>query len=218
MAPHPLGRLLPDTVAHALQHTLENKGVQWHLGTGIERTWYDEASDTVHCLCDNGTTIVSDIAISAIGLAPLTQLASDAGLTTERGIIVNEYLQSSDPHIYALGDCAQIDGMVRPFIAPLMSSARCIAHTLCGQQQPLELGPMPVVVKTPSLPIVVCPPAPNSTGKWSHTGSENNIRAEFTNEQGDLLGFALCGDACADKDQLHNIMANNKPMKTPTHS
>jgi len=66
----------------------------------------------------------------ATGLRPRLELARDCGLETGKGIRVNRFLATEDPQIFALGDCAEVDGQVLPFVLPLMHQARALAATL----------------------------------------------------------------------------------------
>ncbi len=77
---------------------------------------------------DAGEQFEADIVLSAIGLAPNTTLAAAANLEVKRGIVVNRKLQTSVPNIYALGDCAEVGGLVLPYILPIMQAARALAQ------------------------------------------------------------------------------------------
>ena len=141
--------------------------------------------------------------LSAVGLTPRTQLAKDAGLATARGIEVNRLLQSSDANIYALGDCAQVDGLNLLYVLPLMNCARALAKTLAGTETPVAYPVMPVMVKTPSLPIVTCPPAQGAQGEWHISGQSPHFMAVFKDSDDNLLGYALTGECVAEKIKLN---------------
>ncbi len=61
---------------------------------------------------------------------------------------------------------------------------------------------MPVTIKTPACPVVVAPPAPDVQGEWSITADGCNVKGEFRDAAGKLLGFALTGDATREKMTL----------------
>jgi rubredoxin---NAD+ reductase len=128
-----------------------------------------------------------------VGLRPATELAQTAGLRINRGIIADPYLQTSAPDIYTLGDCAEICGLVLPFVQPILHAARALAKTLAGEATALHYPVMPVVVKTPACPAVVCPPPQGVQGQWQESVSTGGVRALFRGEDGGLLGFALTG-------------------------
>ena len=65
----------------------------------------------------------------------LLQVARDAGLEVNRGIVVNDYLQTSDPNIYAVGECSEHDGKVYGLVAPLYEQGKVLADYLTGKKQ-----------------------------------------------------------------------------------
>jgi rubredoxin-NAD+ reductase len=196
----PLGRLLPEKAASALQKNLEQIGVHWHLANSVVRVDHDGGQFRV--ALKSGDTLTVGTLLSAIGLRPRIQLAGDAGLQTNRGILVDRHLRTSDPYIYALGDCAEVEDLVLPFVMPLMAAARALAAILTGEEIMLSYAAMPVVVKTPACPVVVCPPPRPVDGHWIETESETGVRAEYRDASGNLLGFALTGDAIIEKMAL----------------
>lgn len=200
IATHPLGRLIPAEVGKALQDALASLGVVWHLGVSVNEV--NRAGDGLQVTLSDGAELGADVVLSAIGLRPRTQLAADAGLTVNRGIVTDRFLATSDPNIYALGDCAEVDGQVLPFVMPLMHGARALAKTLAGTPTPVSYPAMPVVVKTPACPLVVAPPAAQSAGNWVIEVGSDGVRSRFHNADGALLGFALAGAASTDKQAL----------------
>lgn len=201
-ARRPLGRLLPEAAAEQLQLSLAAMGVVWHLGTtarAVSRT----ASGLRVDLAD-GTALAADAVLSAIGLRPRTHLAQFAGLKVNRGIVTDRLLQTSAAHVYALGDCAEVDGQTLPYVLPLMQAARALAQTLAGTATPVVYPAMPVVVKTPAMPVVVCPP-PALPGSWKLQQDASGIDARFEDEGGKLLGFALVGTATSRKQALTKL-------------
>ena len=100
-----------------------------------------------------------DAVLSSVGLRPRTGLAERAGIAVKRGIVVDRYLATNAPDVYALGDCAEVEGLVLPFVMPIMHAARALAKTLCGEPTRLTYPAMPIVVKTTAYPVVVAPPA-----------------------------------------------------------
>jgi NAD(P)H-nitrite reductase large subunit len=73
-----------------------------------------------------------DGVIVATGFAPRVELARDAGLATARGVVVDAYLKTADPAIYAVGDVAEVDGKLYPFVSPIRSQALWLAGHLAG--------------------------------------------------------------------------------------
>jgi rubredoxin-NAD+ reductase len=154
--------------------------------------------DGVQVTLADGKTVDADLVLSAIGLRPRIDLAKAAGLSVARGILTNRLLQTNDEHIYALGDCAEVDGKVLMYVLPLMASARALAKTLAGVATPVSYPPMPVQIKTPICPVVVSPIALNAVGKWEIEAHDMNVKAGFHGVDGQLLGFALTGSFATD--------------------
>ncbi len=208
-SPQVLGRLLPAEIAHHLQHKLGEIGVRWHLGTTAASIEKQAGQLRLHLA--NGNQVEADLVLSAVGLRPRVALAEQAGIAVGRGIIVNRQLQTSVANIYALGDCAEIHGMVLPFVMPIMHAAKILAAKLAGQTGELVFPAMPVVVKTPALPLVVAPPAASSTGSWKVSGTEGGMLARFENEAAELLGFVLAGQATSQRSALTKALPDLLP-------
>ncbi len=150
----------------------------------------------------NGNFIDADVALSAVGLKPRLQLAQDAGIATHIGIQVNRHLETSLPNIYAIGDCAEVEGLVLPYVMPIMQAARALAATLVGQTTALTYPAMPVMVKTPAFATIVSPPAKDAVGQWKTNANEDGLEARFESTNGKLLGFVLMGAATAQRATL----------------
>ena len=203
-ASHPLGRLLPVAAGERLQQALTQAGVHFHLGTTVQRI--DQADDGLSMVLANGDRLTGDVVLSAVGLRPRIALARRTGLHTARGIVVDRQLQTSASDIYALGDAAEVEGQVLPYVLPLMAAARTLAAHLAGQPAVLRYPAMPVAVKTPAMPLVVSPPAAGASGQWQIASEPEGIDARFISDDGTLLGFALAGNATARKATLQKML------------
>ena len=200
LASQALGRLLPEVAAQELQGKLSAAGVRWHLSTTVQTI--DRQGNSLQVTLANGNTISCDVFLSAVGLKPRIELAKATGINTGVGIQVNRVLETNIQNIFALGDCAEVDGLVLPYVMPIMQAARALAPTLIGQTTSLTYPAMPVMVKTPALATVVSPPAKGAQGKWSTTPVEGGLEARFESPDGKLLGFALMGTATAQRSTL----------------
>ena len=200
LAPQVLGRLLPEPAAKALQNKLSEAGVRWHFSTTVKTV--NRNGNTLEINLANGHSISCDVTLSAVGLKPRIDLAKAAGVKTGVGILVNRHLETSSSNVYSLGDCAEVDGLILPYVMPIMQAARALAPTLLGQVTALSYPAMPVMVKTPALPTIVSPPARNTDGQWKTTTVEGGIEARFEAPDGKLLGFALMGSATSQRAAL----------------
>jgi len=187
----PLERLLPVEAGQRLADSLAALGVHWHFGrTGKS---VEQTADGYRVELDNGETIAADVVLSAIGLRPCTQLAQAAGIPVGRGIQTNGLLETGAPNVYAMGDCAEVEGLILPYVKPLIVQARALAVTLTGTPTPVVYPPMPVTVKTPAHPVAVLPPKIGAAGGWKVECSDTGICALHVDDSGRLQGFALTG-------------------------
>ncbi|MDO9199005.1 FAD-dependent oxidoreductase [Rhodoferax sp.] len=193
----PMAALLPLEASAQLRDALAALGVAWHFGATVKSvnlaTDAGAQDSALRVELSNGHAAHVDIVLSAIGLRADTALAQAAGLACERGIVVDAALQSSSPHIYALGDGAQYasaDNRTLPYVMPIMSAARALAATLAGTRTEVVFGLMPVSIKTPALPLVVVAPAPGTPGDWRN--GEPGLW-QFMGAQGQARGFVLAG-------------------------
>ena len=203
---YPLARLIPEQLARAFADALQEEGVTWNFNTSV--TDVIKQNNKYLLKTNNGTTQEFDLVLSAVGLQPHIKLAQASGLETARGIVTDEYMQTSNESIYALGDCAQVGGAVRLYVAPLLQCAKALAKTLAGDSTRVVFPPMPVTVKTALFPITVLLPPANFAGDWEISGQGRNLRALFINTSGRLSGSVLTGDCTGERMQLINQLGN----------
>ncbi len=199
-----LPTLLPEAAGKAVQAALEEKGATFHFGPLV--TAVNKAEQGVVVSLNNGQTITADLVLSAVGVRPRVDLAQASGLDTKRGIVTNRLLETSAPNVYAMGDCAEVSGHVLVYVAPLMAAARALGKTLAGEPTEVIYPAMPVTIKTPACPVVVAPPAIGAQGEWRLTVDGRNVKGEFVDAEGNLLGFALTGDATKEKMALQKLL------------
>lgn len=204
-APYPLARLLPEAIGQRLASNFDHAGARLHMGRSVKRL-ERSANGGYAARLDNGDRVECDLVLSAVGLVPETDLAASAGVAIGRGIRVDDRLATSDPHIYAMGDCAETRAGVLPYILPLMAQAKVLARVLAGTEQKLSMKAMPVTVKTTSLSLVVCPPGAGVDGRWSVEGRGDDYAAVFRDSAGAARGFALSGAAVERRGEFGRQM------------
>ncbi|MBP8237532.1 MAG: FAD-dependent oxidoreductase, partial [Pseudomonas sp.] len=196
--------LLHPAAAAAVQAGLEGLGARFHLGPVLASL--NHKGDVLDAHLSDGTLIECDLVLSAVGLRPRIELAAAAGLAVNRGVVVDRQLRTSHANIYALGDCAEVDGINLLYVMPLMTGARALAQTLAGTSTAVSYGPMPVTVKTPVCPLVVSPPPRGLQGEWRVEGSGGDIKAFCLAADGSLIGYALTGTAVQEKLALNKLL------------
>ena len=193
--------LLHPAAAAAVQAGLESLGASFHLGPVLNRL--QRVEDGLEAHLSDGQVIPCDVVVSAIGLRPRIDLAAAAGVQVNRGVVVDRHLKTSHANIYALGDCAEVDGLNLLYVMPLMSCARALAQTLAGNPTAVSYGAMPITVKTPVCPLVVSPPPRGLEGVWTVEGQGADIKVLCRDASGKLLGYALTGAAVMEKLALN---------------
>ena len=201
----PLASLLPEAGGRALVAPLEKIGVAWRLGAAVARV--DRAANGYRLTLAGGEVLEADLVLSAVGLRPRIALAQEAGLAVNRGIVTDAFLRTSDADIFALGDCAEIEGQTRPFVLPIMHAARALAKTLAGEAAPVVFPPMPVVIKTPACPVAVQPVARDAQGNWEITADERGVKGLFYDAGRRLKGFALTQGYADERTALTKLLA-----------
>lgn len=205
----PLAQLMPAALGERLTQALMQLGVKFYWGSPI--TAATANSDYCELMLSDGRILCTDLILSAIGLRPNTELAKKAGLNCGKGIQVDQYLRSSVANIYAIGDCAEICQQVLMYITPINLSARALAATLCGQPKLLQLPPMPVLVKSPALPVVSCQNRQPDHNNWQISGEGNDLQALWFDKQQQLQAFALTGKMVGQRMRLIKQMTDLTP-------
>lgn len=192
-APDLMPTLLPPFISAGLYQTMAEKGVNIQLNstvTSISR----HHQQLVTSLADE-QHIEADVVIAAMGLTPNTQLARQANITVNRGVVVDRMMQTSDPSVFALGDCAELGGKVRAFIQPAMLCAMALAKTLLGTPTPVQLPASLVKAKTPWLPLHLSGDTTNENARWEVTTEPSGLIAKaFDKETTNLIGFIVSHD------------------------
>ena len=128
---HLMERQLDPAAGYLLERDLERRGIKIHCKGATKAILGHDRAEAV--LLEDGTVYPADLVCMAVGIRPETRLAVDAHLEVERGIVVDDALRSSDPHIFALGECVEHRGQLFGLVAPLYDQARVLAKTLLDQ-------------------------------------------------------------------------------------
>ncbi|MFB7147138.1 NAD(P)/FAD-dependent oxidoreductase [Agrobacterium deltaense] len=133
-ATRPLGRAVPPRFAERIHKRHLEEGVNFHLGQGVSEILPEAV------LLTEGARVPADIVVSAIGVLPNVALAQTAGLAIGNGILTDAFLRTSDPHIFAAGDCAAVSqpggGHIRfESWRNARSQAEVAAHNILGANE-----------------------------------------------------------------------------------
>lgn len=204
---HLMRQLLPETLSSHYEHQLDAQGVK--LIKQVTAKALYRQNDELSLTLSNGDTVYCDMVIAAIGLSPAVDLAEKAGLTTHRGIVINQHGQTSDDHIYALGDCAEFDQQVLCYLEPIRRQAAAIAAHLCGDGKDVYQLRQPLVkTKTPSLPMMLSHPL-TIDGEWLDLSESNHHKFLFINHK-QVKGFVLSGHFMKEAQPIYQTFFNTE--------
>lgn len=128
---HLMERQLDSAAGYLLQKELEGRGIRVICNAHTNAIVGVDQVEAV--LLDDQSIHPADIVVMAAGIRPESRLGIDAGLHTERGIVVDDAMQTSDPDVFALGECVEHDNTVYGLVAPLYDMAKVLARTLTGE-------------------------------------------------------------------------------------
>ncbi|MCP8352348.1 FAD-dependent oxidoreductase [Candidatus Synchoanobacter obligatus] len=197
-----MASMLPAEIGQALCGALTDRGVKVLLNQDIVSL--NDRGSGVDIFCKD-LSFQSDIVLGAIGIRPNIALAKASELLVDMGITVNEYGQTSDPDVYALGDCAQVQGLVKCYVAPIRICAKVVAQNVLGGKEKIQYPPMPVMLKTPSFPVCFC--YRSMPSEWQVSHDDSGIEA-LAYDKGVLVGFALSQGKAIKRASLKEAMAN----------
>ena len=123
-------RQLDPAAGYLLGEAIKARGIKVLTSANTKQILGDKRVSGVE-LAD-GTVLLADLVVMAVGIRPNSALAKEAGLAVNRGIVVDAQMRTSDPAIYALGECAEVDGACFGLVAPLYDMANVLAMQLSG--------------------------------------------------------------------------------------
>ena len=194
LMPHLMERQLDREAASLLQRELEARGIEVVCSArtaGISGTRQVRGVELA-----DGRHLPADLVVVAIGVRPDIALAREAGLVTARGVVVDGAMRTSDPHIFAAGECAEHDGVCHGLVAPLYDMTKILAATLAGETA--SYAPLPTATRLKVSGIELF-----SAGDFSHDeGCEDIILRDprrgayrrLVLKNGRLIGAVLYGE------------------------
>ncbi|AVY65343.1 nitrite reductase [Xanthomonas translucens pv. undulosa] len=127
-----LERQLDPVAGQLLQRSLSERGLEFRLGSSTTELVGNADGDVVAVKFSDGSEVPADLVVMAAGIRPNIALAQAAGIHCTRGIVVNDTLQTFDPRVYAVGECASHRGIAYGLVAPLFEQAKICANHLAG--------------------------------------------------------------------------------------
>ena len=130
LMPTLMERQLDPSAGYLLQKAIEKRGIEVLTGANTQAILGEKKVEAVKL--DGDRAIPCDMVVMAVGIRPNARLAEGAGLAVERGVKVNDAMTTSDPDIYAVGECVEHRGQCYGLVAPLFEMAKVLAARLCG--------------------------------------------------------------------------------------
>ncbi|MFP5407924.1 MAG: nitrite reductase large subunit NirB [Gammaproteobacteria bacterium] len=130
IAPWLMERQLDEPAARLLQKSLEEKGMKFLLQKQTAELVAGADGRVAAIKFKDGDSAPADLVVMAVGIRPNTELAEASGLHCNRGIVVNDTMQTFDPRIYSIGECAAHRGVAYGLVAPLFEQAKVCANHL----------------------------------------------------------------------------------------
>src|SRR3954462_13060776 len=137
LADYLMERQLDEAAAKLLQQELEKQGMNFLLRKQTKEIIGENRVEGLRF--SDGDEIKADLVVMAVGIKANTKLAVESGIPVNRGIIVNDYMETSVPNVYAVGECAEHREIVYGLVAPLYEQGKILASHICGiESNPYE--------------------------------------------------------------------------------
>lgn len=194
---HPRGRLLErqldDGASAVLVDTLTRLGIVTHLESAATAVAADD--DRVTLTLADGRRLTADLLVLACGVRPETRLAAAAGLRVRRGVVVDARLRTSDPHVFAIGDCAEFEDQVSGLVAPAWEQARVLARVLTGDPAARYRPPRTVTrLKADGIDLAAMGSLDQGTEQLTFADPARGTYARIAIDVDRLTGAVLLGD------------------------
>jgi len=191
-----LNRQLDREAANMLQAQLESRGIEFAIGVKSDHIVIDEAGVLKGLAFKDRDILEGDMLVMAVGVRPNVALAKSIGLQVDKAIITDDTMQTSDPRVYAVGECVQHRGALFGLVAPLFDQAKVCASHLA------EHGIRRYVQKATATTLKVTGVNLYSAGDFSGVGSESivmrdpnqSVYKKLFLKDNKLIGAVLYGD------------------------
>jgi nitrite reductase (NADH) large subunit len=191
---HLMERQLDPAAGLLLQKELEGRGITVHCRAHTTAILGHKRAEAV--LLNDGTIYPADLVVMATGIRPETRVATDAGLHVERGIVVDEQMQTSDHDILAVGECVEHAGVCYGLVDPIYNMAAVAARTLLGEQSSFRSVEIGTHLKVTGVNVFSAGDFLGAAGTESVTLSDFGLKTykKLVIKDGRLVGAVLFGD------------------------
>lgn len=193
LMPHLMERQLDPRGATLLQSAVEALGIEVLCNANTAEILGTDSVDAVRL--QDGRIVEADLVVMALGVRPNAILAKDAGIAVNRGIIVDDRLATSAEHVFAIGECAEHDGICYGLVEPAYEQARVLAKNLAGESARYAGSTLSTNLKVSGVSVF-------SAGDFSSPGEDEILFSDsgarsykrLLLKSGKLAGAILVGD------------------------
>jgi nitrite reductase (NADH) large subunit len=153
-----MNRQLDGLAASYLQRAIEQRGVTIRTGIAPARVVgavIDGVNKPVALELANGEQIPAQLVVAATGIQPVTEVARQAGVAVNHGIVVDACMRTSDASIHAIGECNELDGETVGLVAPIWQQVDVLAANLCGEHKQFQQQPYVTMLKVSGIDVHV---------------------------------------------------------------
>jgi len=213
---HVMDRLMERQLDHhaagLVKRAMESRGVKVLLSADTARVEGDGRVERL--VLADGTVIPADLVVMSVGVRPSVALAQTAGLATGRGITVDDRMTTSDPRIFALGECAEHRGLVYGLVEPAYEHADTLSRHLAGQPAEYRGTSLATSLKVSGLPVfsagIVDTPEDAEAIVLSDPGA--GLYRKLLVRNGKLIGAVFVGDI-AEQAACKRLIRTGDPIE-----
>jgi len=196
-----LNRQLDQVSGTMLQNIMAAKNIEFVLGHQVikfeSKASIDGEQTLIGAELTNGEVIAAEMAVIATGITPNKELAHSANITVERAIVVNDFMQTSNAHISALGECCQHNNATFGLVDPIWNQCKSLAERLClGRLSAFKNAPVPTKLKVSGVQLFSAGvvESSNNTQSFVITDEKSSIYRKIIVQNDVIVGVILFGD------------------------
>ncbi|MFX3634694.1 MAG: nitrite reductase large subunit NirB [Candidatus Pristimantibacillus sp.] len=226
-APYLMNRQLDKKAADLLKKQLMSQGMKFWMEKRTEKIIGRKRAEGLQF--SDGTRLAADLIVLAVGISPNTAVAVASEIGTNRAIVVNDYMETDTPDVYAVGECAEHRETVYGLVAPLYEQGKVLAHRLCGKATEPYRGSVPYAqLKVSGVEVFSAGVIRDGAAETAlqHFDGIKGTYKKITMSAGKIVGAVLFGDSTEGTKLLGylkkssdvSVLQSEGPSSTPTNA
>ncbi len=206
---HLMERQLDPTASLLLQAELEDQGMKFLMSKQTAELYGSERVEGIRF--KDGTHVEADLVVMAVGIRPNVALAKEYGIEVNRGIVVNDFLETNIRNVYAVGECAEHRGIVYGLVAPLYEQGAVLAKRICGvETHPYEGSVLSTKLKVSGVDVFSAGEFTDQqdTKAYRYQDDFNGVYKKVLVRENKIIGAVLFGDT-TDGSRLFQLIRNS---------